>query len=102
MNRQVVHLPFGLLFEKVASEPKSHIIPTYDESADLSYVEAENGQRIPYVEFMGAFGTDTFTLVRAEPTDTDPGDDQEFILSTNCLLATETFTKVAQEGTDTD
>lgn len=91
-------IPFGLLFEEAAPRPEDLITPTYDEETDLSYVENLQRHRVPYVEFHGATGTQTVTEVRAEATDTDPGDDH----ATFSAIGTITQTKVVAESTDTD
>lgn len=94
MDGKQTNIPFGLLFEEAAPEPRGLIVPTYDEEADLSYVVDSAGHRIPYVEFTAAIGTETHTRIASESVDED-----ENRLG---FLGTETATKVRIEATDRD
>lgn len=98
MYNQEMSIPFGLLYEEVAPNPREIFHPTYDEMEDLSFLEDGQGRRIPFVEFGNDFGTQTETYVYRESTDTDPGDDHSNVV----VLATETSTAVKAETTDTD
>jgi hypothetical protein len=98
MGKQDMNIPFGLLFEEVAPNPKVTILPSYSEEKDLSFVEDAHGQPIPYVEFGASTGTLTETKVHQEGTDTDPEDDHAGFSYTG----TTTSTAVEAEMTDTD
>lgn len=123
MEQRKKATPFGLFYEEPASQPQSHVIPTYDEETDLSYLEDQDGSRVPYVEitsnictetqtriadeapdedenYISQFaGTHTVTKMELEPTDPDPADDP-------CLTfgnaATQTATAIEAESSDTD
>jgi hypothetical protein len=98
MKQQEAAIPFGLLFEEAALQPKGLIMPTYDEETDLSYVEDSQGHWVPYVEYSGVVGTRTETKVWRETTDTDPQDDR----TGHSVTGTATVTEVRTEVTDTD
>jgi hypothetical protein len=91
-------IPFGLLFEEPAPQPRDLVVPIYDEEKDLSYVEDFRGQRVPYVEFNENTGTQTATKVHRESTDTDPTDDRANL----SVMGTTTSTSIRAESTDTD
>jgi len=95
MDRAKLGIPFGLLFEEPAPEPRDLITPTYDESSDLSCVETSEGKRVPYVELSRSVMTETVTRVVNEVTDEDES------LSMQCV-ETQTETKVIVETTDRD
>jgi hypothetical protein len=65
--------PFGLLFEEPVVPNLEIIIPTYDESEDISVIIDEHGNKTPYVEWNCNLGTKTMTKVAGESTDDDDG-----------------------------
>lgn len=91
-------LPFGVRFEEPARQGCDIPAPLYDEASCVSLLTLPSGRTVPFVE-ADLLGTETFTRVRAESSDTDPEDDHRV----DCRgLGTETFTCVESEGTDTD
>jgi hypothetical protein len=113
-------VPFGMLFEEPVSATSDvlHQIK-YDHDLNISVVPNSERQFVPLVqEIWGAAATQTVTLVRSEATDQDP---HLFLLmgtetftevrqeTTDSdkprhfpFLATETETKVRAETTDKD
>jgi hypothetical protein len=98
MQGKVMNIPFGLLFEENAKNPKTIVAPIYDEDRDLSLIEDASGRMVPLVELDFGVGTDTKTKIHQESTDTDPGDDHPRL----SITGTTTVTEVRSETTDTD
>jgi hypothetical protein len=98
MKKRETTVPFGLLFEESAPQPRNQVEPTYDEETDISYVIDSEKRKIPYVECGSFTGTNTATKVYRETTDTDPGEDQTRF----SVEGTTTVTRIKQESTDTD
>ncbi len=94
-------LPFGLLFEEPAPAPRRSVIPQYDERADLSFAQDQDGHWVPYVE-LRLSGTDIETRAQGEPTEGDQASCIESRSTWRPLASTDTFTKVAKEETDSD
>lgn len=93
MNGQNSSIPFGLMYEESAPRPEQLAVPVYDEAADLSYIRAPDGRRVPYVESAGVTGTETVTMIEEERT----GEAECWL---NQIAGTETVTKARSETTD--
>ena len=92
--------PFGMLFEEQAPEmPLNILIPEYDAHIALSFITDEMGRQVPFVENgCVAMATQTFTNVKKETTDADPGRPSTLLPG----LPTGTETKIRAEETDSD
>lgn len=90
-------LPFGVRFEEPAREAGDIPAPIYDEASCVSLLTLPSGRTVPFVE-ADLLGTETFTQVRAESSDTDPEDDHARFQG----MGTSTVTNVRRESTDTD
>jgi len=90
-------LPFGVRFEEPARKAGNTPKPVYDEGACISLLTLPSGKTVPFVE-ADLLGTETFTRVRAESSDTDPEDDHARLQG----MGTSTVTEVRAESTDTD
>ena len=115
-------VPFGLLFEEPAKEPPVPACsPLYDEQSGVSYIEADRGQRVPYIEgnpvamatetkaereapdvaaTASSARTQTFTEAQRESTDADSTDDAAWSRNLCALSNLGTVTKTQGEGTD--
>lgn len=88
-------LPFILLFEEPAPEPKSSLEPIYDEATGISYIKDAKGLLVPFVQIPSIEGTETFTRIEKESNDSDQQ-------PTQIVLSTSTATAVKGEETDAD
>ena len=89
-------IPFGMLFEEQnTKQAQVMTMPEYNPDDGISYICDSTGQRVPFVEWARAsLGTQTFTAVADESSDTDPDPPRP--------IGTQTVTMVRAETTDTD
>jgi len=74
MNKD--NLPFGILFEERIQTSQESISPEYDSFESMSFFINSQGLRVIFVsESWGEVGTQTFTEIRREDTDTDVSED---------------------------
>ena len=87
-------IPFGMLLEEKAQGAWSDLpTPHYDPIEQLTFIEAEVGQRVPYVLAVWATAvTRTVTEIKAETTDSDQ----------TPFPSTVTETMVRAESSDSD
>lgn len=101
MQKMKTHVPLGLLFEEPVPEHRDTVVPTYDDEADLSYIDYD-GRRVPWAGIVEAVMVDAGAKTR-NPFDVySEADGRLRVLIQDSLMGTETVTKIMNESTDTD